>query len=638
MKLFITCTFFLCTLVVFGQQKEKDSLQNILANATTTDAKTAAHKQLTLYAINKDTAKYSSIYKAALLFSQQNKNPSAVLDLKALDAKKEYRYRNIDAALEKADALLPELTAVENLQLKADMHHLKGNIYADKLDYAEAAVHFYDKLEATKKLGNTDKIARSYHNLGWALMSAKNYNKALEYFSTSIHNQKEFEPNIMAHTYWNMGICYMEQEMYLEALAVLNKGYHEAVRVNDMNAAAGNQTCIASVYVRQDKFNEGLQAYKKAYDMAVKANQSPYKIIESLNGIIYSYNQLAQPDKATPFIAKADSIIEKNEYSDLRTRQFLFQKTNNLLQRGLPQEADIYFLKYERAYDSLRDTRNQAMLQEKEALYKTKEKEQQLLLKEEELKNQRLYTGLLAGGAILLGLILFLLIRQRSLKAKQQVQEEKLKNALHAIETTNKLEEQRLRISKELHDNIGSQLTYLASATQNIEIGIDTYSKEETKTKLMNLSTFSQDAIRDLRDTIWVMNKTAISTEGLTERLRNLAYKAATATGIDISVNKEGPNEQLLDSNTTLNLFRILQEALNNAVKHSNATKITVAIFSNAPMSIKITDNGDGFDTKNTSSDSNGLINMKSRAQKINATLDINSSEKGTVLEIIFNK
>ena len=217
---------------------------------------------------------------------------------------------------------------------------------------------------------------------------------------------------------------------------------------------------------------------------------------------------------------------------------------------------------------------------------------------------------------------------------KNQKQEQSLNEALLTVENNKKLEEQRQRIAKELHDNIGSQLTYLASAAQNIGSGMNRVSNDVTQEKLTELSNFSQEAITDLRDTIWVMNRNAISWEDLTERIRYLAHKVSNTTGIAVKVEKNGDDDTPLNPAKTMDIFRIIQEAVNNAVKHSKAREIKISVNTETPVVIEILDNGKGYDPSTVTTGSDGLRNMRSRATKLGAILDISTDTKGTSVRL----
>ena len=630
-KLTIIFTFVFCVSFFTLNAQKIDSLTQLVQKSIDPIEKGEAHYQLLRELINTDHDSYAESYQSALSFASSSDQRELSFKYAILNLKRERKLGNTEVVVSKSDSLLGLLGAEEMLSIHAELHSLKGSAYGDVQDYANAAASFFDKADALKKYSEDPKeFALIYHSIGWALMNSKNYIKALEHFQTSLEYQEKFDTYFRPNTYWNMGICYMERFDFDPALEVLNLGVGEALRTGNADAAAGCQTCIASVYVRQDKFEKGLTAYQKAYKMSQDAGQPGFKVIETLNGIIYSYNQLAQPFKAIPFIEKADSIITANEYSEIRTSQFLFQKTNNLLQRGLPQEADKVFIKYEAAYDTLRERRNQATIQEKETEFRTKEKERELLLRNEELKNQRLITIALSVGALLLGLIGFLFIRQQRNKINLQQQEQKLNAALHKIETKSKLEEQRDRISKELHDNIGSQLTYISSTAQNIGLALKSDKDIPIQEKLDQLSVFSSEAIADLRDTIWVMNYTSVDWETLKERIQYLAHKVTSSTNIQVVVEQIGRSDRFLKPEDTLNIFRIIQESVNNAVKHAEASLITVRLTVNPIVQIAIEDNGKGFDKQKVTSASTGLSSLKSRTERLAGELDIDTSNEGT--------
>lgn len=617
-----------------SSQNKIDSLKAALKTSVNAEEKINLYKQL-LGTTKNDSTAFKNIYDEAIAYSKKQNEKLFVYQILYENCRRLYSIGKYNTLVTFVDSVLPQLKDKSLYNIKGSFLNYKGNALSALSKYAEASTTFIEYLEVSKQLeDNTDPLARGNNNLGMTLNNLKRYKQAIPYLEKSIALQNQLPKNFKAHTYWNLGIAHMELLNYDKALDIFKLGLEEANKVNDLYAAAGNQTCIASIYSKQDKFSEGLMAYKMAHEMALKAQLDPYKIIEALNGIIYCFNQLARPKEAITYINQADSIIKKHSYPDIRNREFLFQKSNNLLQRGLPQEADIYFLKYERAYDSLQNIENLKIIQDKETQYRTKEKEQMLKLQNERLKKQQILIGFLIAVTLLIGFLGYLIYQQQQLKIKQKEQEQDLKEALYKVETQNKLEEQRLRISKELHDNIGSQLTYLTSATQTIEMGMGTRSEAETRTKLLQLAQFSQTAINDLRDTVWVMNKGQLNWNDLIERTRYLGQKIANTTTVNLEVLTKGSSNLELPSEEVLHLFRIIQEATNNAIKHAYATAINIMFNASNPLEITIIDNGVGFNTTNINESSSGINNMKSRAQKINTTLTIESNESGTTIKL----
>jgi signal transduction histidine kinase len=229
-----------------------------------------------------------------------------------------------------------------------------------------------------------------------------------------------------------------------------------------------------------------------------------------------------------------------------------------------------------------------------------------------------------------------LIYRQQKLKTTQQAQEFELKSAISKIENQNKLQEQRLNISRDLHDNIGAQLTFIISSVDNIKYAFD-ITNEKLDNKLSNISSFAKDTIIELRDTIWAMNSNEISFEDLEIRINNYIEKAREAKDqISFSFAIDPVlKTQKLTSVQGMNIYRTIQEALNNAIKYANATVISInAKQVENQLKIIIQDNGVGFDEA-TVEKGNGLQNMQKRIEEIGGEFHLSSSNEGTRIEIL---
>ena len=230
--------------------------------------------------------------------------------------------------------------------------------------------------------------------------------------------------------------------------------------------------------------------------------------------------------------------------------------------------------------------------------------------------------------------------RQQKLKNNQEKQEHELKLAITKIETQNKLQEQRLNISRDLHDNIGAQLTFIISSVDNIKYGFNV-ENPKLSSKLNHISTFTKSTIIELRDTIWAMNSNAITFEDLELRIMNFIEKAKQAKeNIDFRFEiASNLNAVEFTSIVGMNIYRTIQESVNNAIKYANAKVIGIEIKEEADViKIIISDDGTGFDISNTTF-GNGLSNMKKRIGAIGGTFEINSElEKGTIIKLSINK
>jgi len=259
-----------------------------------------------------------------------------------------------------------------------------------------------------------------------------------------------------------------------------------------------------------------------------------------------------------------------------------------------------------------------------------------LLEKEAEVRQKQILLIGISLLAFFTALIGFLIYRQQKQKNAQQVQEYKLKKAISKIETQNKLQEQRLSISRDLHDNIGAQLTFIISSVDNIKYAFD-ITNEKLDNKLSNISNFAKETILELRDTIWAMNSNEITFEDLEIRINNYIEKAKEAKdqiSFSFAIDPE-LKTQKLTSVQGMNIYRTIQEAVNNSIKYANASIITInAKQIENQIKISIQDNGTGFDQV-TVEKGNGLLNMQKRIEEIGGEFGLDSSSEGTSISIL---
>ncbi|MBK9223840.1 MAG: hypothetical protein IPO23_02745 [Flavobacterium sp.] len=230
---------------------------------------------------------------------------------------------------------------------------------------------------------------------------------------------------------------------------------------------------------------------------------------------------------------------------------------------------------------------------------------------------------------MLLGLILF---RNFRVKTKLQKEQLKLENKLLEEQSNYRIQEQRLDISRELHDNVGSQLTFIISILDNLKSSSVRFDEVIDK-KIDTLSSFANKSISGLRDTIWVLNSKQLNLSELQSRMLNFIRDARESVDeVRFHFDFEIESDTALSSKQAINLYRILQEIVNNAIKHADAKDIFVAIsqLDNA-LQIKIHDNGVGFDYESKKKRSFGLTNVHNRVQEINGIMNVESSkDKGT--------
>ena len=188
-------------------------------------------------------------------------------------------------------------------------------------------------------------------------------------------------------------------------------------------------------------------------------------------------------------------------------------------------------------------------------------------------------------------------------------------------------ENEQNRIAKEIHDGIGQMLTGLKYSLESINLD----DKEKTIQKIDYLKKLSLDIIKGVRTATFNLMPPELSDHGIVSSLAKLTQELAKLTGKNILFYNKTDFDQRLDSLVEINIYRLTQEAINNAIKYADSTHIIVQLsHSETLLSITIDDNGKGFDMtavakKRNSESGMGLLFMNERIQYINGRVFINS-------------
>lgn len=204
---------------------------------------------------------------------------------------------------------------------------------------------------------------------------------------------------------------------------------------------------------------------------------------------------------------------------------------------------------------------------------------------------------------------------------------------LQALQTATRIQLERERISRDLHDNIGLHANIIIYNTELLET-------QRSSDEIMSSLRFaSKDIITSLRETVWALKKEIYTADECLLRIRNYIHILKDYyPKTDVKVTGQAPPDKLLKHTDALNFVRIIQEGITNAIKHADATHITVHAHDTNSESWKITieDNGKGFDPY-TETTGNGLENMRCRAKESNFDFVIHSKTAHTVITIIIH-
>ena len=227
------------------------------------------------------------------------------------------------------------------------------------------------------------------------------------------------------------------------------------------------------------------------------------------------------------------------------------------------------------------------------------------------------------------GILMDITERKELEKIAFQLKEEHQKNIMTAVFRTQ--ENERKRISEALHDSV-SQLLY------GIKLKLQDYKKLDKDAQIFNeLNTLIEQAVDETRDISFELAPSILTDFGLATTLNEMVKRLNTGN-LKISTKISGLTDRI-ELGKELSIFRIIQELVNNVIKHAKATQLKIELIKkNKDLIINVSDNGKGFDVVNNQTTSgSGLHSIKNRLDLLNGTMTINSTEgAGSIVNIIF--
>ncbi len=647
---------------ISGEQKEVDKLL------------TAAQKSIT-----SDIPKTKQLLKRALQISEKNHLEKSMGKIHSLNGELAGRASNY------TESLVHILKALEVYKKNNDttgiahMYNNLGNIYDNTGQMKESENSYLAAIKVYETLKDKSGVAKAMMNLGITFFKQQKYQPALAYAFKSLKIREELKnEEDLAYSYATVGTMYLYTNKFKESIEYNKKSLEIAERKNNAYSMAIDRINIAKALAGLENYAEAKKyllqvlpisakygdkrALRHAYeDLSTIAQKEDNieqaiawqnKAIDIYKGTDDAYTELSllvnrhslyllqkKYTQAEEDLLAAEKIVKKQnmvgEMQGIKRMQ-----VNLYIKMGKADEGNAAFEQFEKYKDSALNATSLKQINELKTKYETEEKENQLnksklllVKKENEARTRNLWLFGLAGIA-LLTLAASLYVYQ------QQQQKHTLKTEILKIEAENSLHEQRLDISRNLHDNIGSQLTFINSFMETLTLMSDA-KNEAINDRINNISDFTKEAIVELRDTVWALNNDELSFEDLRLRILNYVDKAQTAKeNIQFKFEVDEHLESIKFSSVQgINLYRTIQEAVNNAIKYANAGTISIQTkIEKSGLAISITDNGIGFDPQN-SNNGNGLYNMQKRIEEIGGEFILKSNVgEGTQIQIILKK
>jgi signal transduction histidine kinase len=576
------------------------------------------------------------VFQAVFGFSQSENSETAFHQLieQSLEFIDNRKLDSAETLLEKSALLIPKVSQDSTLYFKQQL--ADAALVMRRGDNQTALKVFLSALPYFEKQNDLKNQALTFYQLGICHYFLNRRSVSEDYFLKAYKLKEHLSPRIQTKILQNLGTINLEEGMSQKRKDLFEKAienYEKAsaiyLRENQITELSLCQSLLGEVYIQLEEYDKALEIIDNAIQYGEQAQSDDY--------IAFAYikkssalGKIEKYSAALKVVQKAIKTYQKTK--DKNSLLYAYNQKKRYLDataqyKASSQLADTIWNVTVQIYNE----RIANGIAEIETKYKTAEKEKEIAEQKIEIQNKNIFALILGGSIIILGIVLIGLYKRHQFKQKQFQKEMNLKDALAQIKTQNRLQEQRLEISRDLHDNIGAQLTFIISSIDNLK-RVSKETSDTFKEKLTNISGFTAETIGQLRDTVWAMNKNEISFDDLYGRLLSYVEKVKKITDTTkITVDHSLTSSPDFTSVIGMNLFRVIQESINNALKHANASEIHIAFQANEKeLFVEIQDNGKGFDTKQFIA-GNGMSNMEERMSSINGHIEVDSQlNKGT--------
>ena len=538
----------------------------------------------------------------------------------------------IDSSLEMANQCLAVLSGkVNDPVLQANIFNQKGRCYMRKNQYKEAIDMGYHVIENAEKSGNTLLQIKGKTLIGWAYLEMGQIKEALSWHLKAFQTTSDtLLLEKYAILFANLAINYNDLGKTDSAIYFINKAISYARKYDNLFALSNSLAIQAQIFVRSGQGNLAERPLKEVVEIR-KLIGDPFYIVSDMSQLCLYYAHYGHPDKG---IALCNEGIALAKQYKMDTKLFFLYSTlaENYKVLGDTTRYASILEKIISLKDSVYQANSAEALAEMQTNYDLQKKENIIIQQKFDIvsKDYLLYGSLILG---LFSVIIFSLLfknykRRKKMELLVMRQEEKRMSFL-AVRGAE--ENERKRIAADLHDNMGA---YASAIIANVDEMV-LHRNEMNENLLQHLKTNAGEVMSNLRDTIWALNKERISLTGISDRVKNYVQKISpTYPDIKVEIEENIHEDILFSPVQALNIFRILQEALTNALKHSHCNYIKICIACDETMNISVADNGSGID-ENYLDLGNGIRNMQARAKESGFTLTIKNANRGTEVLLI---
>jgi two-component system, NarL family, sensor kinase len=507
-----------------------------------------------------------------------------------------------------------------------------GYIYKEVGDYDKAMENMLIARQYFEKLGNKEAVGNTLNNIGQVYLKKKDHDQAITYFrnGVALYESIKDERN-MAISYHSLGNAMSAKGIYDSARHYWSIAESMYVQQKDERNLALINSDLAESFGREKKWGEAVPYFEKSIQInkAIVNKRSLASIYIAFANNMIAQNQMSEAarllDSALTYLLVSNQKNHWRDYYKTKAELFELQGKPNLALQSLQQ-----FVLYS---DSVLNETNIKAIADMGVKYETEKKEQEIILQKAQVAKRNTIIWAIGGFSALLPILGYSYYRRYRLKKEQELQQEVMRQQDLAARSVLQAEEnERRRIAAELHDGVGQ---IMSAARMNLEAMTGDAENLESgqKLKLERVLHLVDEGCREVRTVSHTMMPNALLKKGLGAALQDFVQKIDQEV-LKVQLYTEGLQDRL-DSEVETVLYRVIQECVNNVIKHSGANQLDIAIIrEKEAVEVTIEDNGRGFDPAQKY-EGIGLDNMKARINLLKGAIEFDSGAgRGTLVAI----
>ena len=541
----------------------------------------------------------------------------------------------IDSALHYAQQSLPHLEVAGNRHGYAASLNNIGNAYNVQNDYPQAISYYQQANVVFEALGEEASIIINLNNIGNLLTRSSNYDQAAGYLTDARRQAQAIGFTAgLADANNNLGSLADARGQPEQALAYCRSALQYYREIEAINFIAQAESNVGRCYYDLGDYDQALRHLQRARSM-LDTLDLPREQINTTTNIGRVYN--AQGNYATAIRTAEAALPQARTLGDQLFEQRLLEVLVEA-HEGLDDAAGAAAY-YRRLLDLSRqlfDTGKNQQLLTLERQFESEKKERQILEQQLELERRKSQNRLLAAisGLVALSAILIILwLRNRLRLNKQLAQQQSALQAqrLRELEQRQQLlamdaalrgqEEERNRIARDLHDGLGG---LMASIGMHLSAMLQKVADPDLYPIARQTGRLVDQAAGEVRRIAHNMTPSALLEDGLLVAIEEIAEGLRRSSGMQVVLQPIGdPGRLPHDQEVTL--YRIVQELVQNIVRHARATKVIIQLHrQSGELNLLVEDNGQGFDPAVDASGM-GMQSIAARVRHLNGALDIDS-------------